>query len=71
MADKQNISLQLDAHRVALSVDREKEPVYRDAAKTVNEVYHKYAKKFVDKPVEQLWVYTALELAVNLHADVY
>ena len=70
MADKQNISLLLDVHRVSLAVERDKEPVYREAAKRVNEVYAKYSKAFPNLPVEQLWVYTALELAVNFQSDV-
>ena len=70
MSDKQNISLLLDAHRIGLSVEREQEPVYRDAAKRVNEVYRKYAKAYPNLPVEKLWVYTALELAVNFQSDV-
>lgn len=70
MADKQNISLLLDAHRITLSVPREKEPVYRDAAKSVNEIYQKYARAYRDQPVEKLWVLTALELAVNFRSDV-
>jgi len=70
MADKQNISLLLDAHRVSLSVERSQEPVYREAAKRVNEIYRKYSKAFPNLPVEQLWVYTALELAVNFQSDV-
>ncbi len=70
MADKQNITLLLDVHRVSVAVEREQEPVYREAAKRVNEVYHKYAKNFPNLPVEKLWVYTALELAVNFQSDV-
>ncbi len=70
MSDKQNITLHLDAHVVTLKVDRDKEPVYRDAAKRVNEVYGKYTRLFPNLPVEQLWVYTALELAVYFQSDV-
>lgn len=70
MSDKQNISLLLDVHTVKLSVERDQEPVYREAAKRVNEVYGKYAKRYPNLPLEQLWVYTALELAVNFQSDV-
>ena len=70
MTDKQNITLNLDAHRVTLSVDRDQEPVYRDAAARVNEIYRKYTRSFPNLPVEKLWVYTALELAVNFQSDV-
>lgn len=70
MSDKQNISLLLDAHRIGLSVERDQEPIYRDAAKRVNEVYRKYSRAYPNLPVEKLWVYTALELAVNFQSDV-
>lgn len=70
MSDKQNITLLLDAHRIGLSVEREQEPVYREAAKRVNEIYKKYARVYPNLPVEKLWVYTALELAVNFQSDV-
>ena len=70
MGDKQNITLVLDAHRVSLAVEREQEPMYRDAAKWVNDIYHKYATNYPNLPVEKLWVYTALELAVNFQSDV-
>jgi len=70
MNEKQNISLLLDCHKVALSIDREQEPVYRDAARRVNEIYQKYSKAYPNLPVEKLWVYTSLELAVNFQSDV-
>lgn len=70
MTDKQNISLQLDCHRVALAVERSQEPIYRDAARRVNEIYQKYSKAYPNLPVEKVWVYTALELAVNFQSDV-
>jgi len=70
MSDKQKISLQLDAHVVSLLVERDQEPIYRQAATRVNEIYHKYSKAHPELPVEKLWVFTALELAVNLQSDV-
>lgn len=70
MSDKQNITLQLDAHRIGLAVERDQEPVYRDAAKRVNEAYQRYAKMYPNLPVEKLWVYTALQMAVNFQSDV-
>lgn len=69
MSEKQNITLTLDAHRVALAIDREQEPVYREAAQRVNDIYHKYTRAFPTLPVEKIWVYTALELAVNFQSD--
>lgn len=68
--DKQNITLFLDAHQVKLKVDRDKEPIYREAAKRVNDAYGRYSRKLPNQPVEKLWVLTALEMAVNFQSDV-
>ncbi len=70
MAEKQNITLRIDCHEVRLTVDRDKEEVYRKAAVTLNETYRKYADAFPQLSLEKLWVYTALEVAVNLHSDI-
>ncbi len=70
MSVKQNITLRLDAHEVRLSVDRDKEEIYRKAAVTLNETYRRYAAAYPQLSVEKLWVYTALEVAVNLHSDI-
>lgn len=69
MADKQRITLQIVSHRVALNIVPEQEPIYREAAKKINELYDKYQRGYANMPVEQLWIYVALELAVNLHSD--
>lgn len=68
--DTQNITLRLVSHNIALCVKREDEPIYREAAQRVNETYHKYAARHPKLTVEQLWVYVALELAVNFQSDV-
>ena len=70
MSVKQNITLRLDAHEVRLTVDRDKEEVYRKAAVTLNQTYRQYAAAYPQMSVEKLWVYTALQVAVNLHADI-
>lgn len=66
MADKQHITLQLDAHRVALDVDRDKELIYREAAKLLNERYQFYLRRMPNASAEQLWVYVALSVGVNM-----
>ncbi len=68
--NKQNITLRIDCHEVRLTVDRDKEEVYRKAAVTLNETYKRYAETYPQLSVEKLWVYTALEVAVNLHSDI-
>ena len=67
--DKQHITLLLDEQRVALNVRREKEPVYRDAAAMLNRLFRKFMKMDPAASVEKLWMYVALEVAVNLHDD--
>lgn len=69
MADKQNISLQLDAHRVALSIDPAQEPFYREGARLLNTRYAYYKRVLPQASAEQLWMYVALEVAVSLHSD--
>ena len=70
MPDKQNITLRIDCHEVRLTVDRDKEEIYRKAAVTLNETYRRYADHYPQLSIEKLWVYTALEVAVNLQSDV-
>ena len=66
---KQHINLQIGAHNVSLDVPREAEPLYRKAAVTLNERFQYYQRRMLKASAEQLWLYVALELAVNLHAD--
>ena len=67
--DKQHITLHLDAHVVGLDVVREQEPIYRKAAQLLNQRYQYYLKLRPNASAEQLWMYTALEVAVSLHSD--
>lgn len=69
MADLQHITIQLDANRIPLEVPRDKESFYRDAATMLNARYKVYQRSMPKASVEQLWMYVALETAVNLHAD--
>jgi hypothetical protein len=68
---KQHITLQLDAHHISLNVQADKEHLYRKAAEMINERYRHYQKIAPNKSAEQLWVYVALDMAVNLHADAH
>lgn len=69
MPDKQRITLQIGAHKIVLNINPEQEPFYRDAAVRLNEQYQQYARRFPNLPVEQLWIYVALSMAVNLQSD--
>lgn len=70
LSSKQHINLKLDAHSVALDVDRDKEEFYRQAAVLLNKRYEFYRNHYKDASVEQLWLYVALDMAVNLCSDV-
>lgn len=69
MAATQRITLQIGAHRIALNIKPEQEPFYRDAAVKLNEQYNRYARTYPNLPVEQIWIYVALSMAVNLQSD--
>ena len=69
MSDKQHINLHLDAHTVGLDVPREQEPNFRKAAQLLNQRYQYYLKLRPNASAEQLWMYTALEVAVALQSD--
>lgn len=68
--DKQHINLHLDAHVVGLDVPRAQEANYRNAAELLNKRYQYYLKLRPNASAEQLWMYTALEVAVALQSDV-
>ena len=59
----------MDAHTVGLDVPREQEPNYRKAAELLNRRYQYYLKLRPNASAEQLWMYTALEVAVALQSD--
>ena len=67
--DKQHSNLHLDAHTVGLDVPRDQEPNYRNAAELLNRRYQYYLKLRPNASAEQLWMYTALEVAVALESD--
>ena len=46
------------------------EPNYRKAAELLNRRYQYYLKLLPKASAEQLWMYTALEVAVSLESDV-
>ncbi len=68
--NKQHINLQLQSHQVKLTVDRDQEEFYRQAATILNQRYNSYLRMLPSASAEQLWMYTALHVAVNLCSDV-
>ncbi|MCQ2311197.1 MAG: cell division protein ZapA [Paludibacteraceae bacterium] len=69
MTDKQHITLTLDTHRIALDVEREEEPFYRKAQELLNEQYTKYQRRLPSASSEQIWMYVALQVGVNIFAS--
>jgi hypothetical protein len=59
----------LDSHHISINVLANQEHLYRDAAKILNEKDRHYQKKMQTSSAEQLWVYVALDMAVNLCAE--
>ena len=55
---------------VGLDVPRDQEPNYRAAAELLNKRYQYYLKLRPNASAEQLWMYTALVVAVALQSDV-
>ena len=68
---KININLQLDAHHVSLKVPMDKEVLYRNAGEMINERYRYYCQLLPNQSAEIIWVYVALDMAVNLQADAH
>jgi len=69
MSEKQHIVLNLNTHQISLEVQRDQEPFYRKAQKMLNEEYGKYQRALPSASSEQLWMYVALRVAVNLFAS--
>ena len=69
LPEKRHINLQLDAHHVALEVDEDKEEFYRQSAVLLNQRYQRYLRNLHSASAEQLWLYVALDVAVNLCSD--
>lgn len=64
------VNLTLGVHRIALEVEQSQESIYRAAGKMLNERLEYYRRTQPQASMEQLWMYVALESAVNLHSDV-
>ncbi|MCQ2341789.1 MAG: cell division protein ZapA [Paludibacteraceae bacterium] len=69
MSDKQHIIITLDSHRIALDVERDDEPFYRKAQTLLNNEYQNHQRRLPSATSEQLWMYVALRVAVNLFAS--
>lgn len=65
----QHITLRIDFHSIELNVPREQEAAYRDAASQINQLYKGYMKKYPQLSPEKIWLYVALDVAVELQLD--
>ena len=61
-----NIKLQLGDHPMRFVVPWNEEVYYRNAADFLNKRFQNYSNKNKGKSAEQIWVYVALEAAMNL-----
>ena len=64
-----NITLQLGDHTMRFPVAWNEEKYYRDAAAHLNQRFQYYSSGMKNKSAEQIWVYVALESAVNLQRE--
>jgi len=64
-----NITLQLGDHTMRFPVAWNEEKYYRDAAVHLNQRFQYYSSGMKNKSAEQIWVYVALEAAVNLQRE--
>ena len=63
MDDTLRIHLLIDNVRYPLTIRREDEQLYRDAAKQIDNKLNKYRSKFPDFEASSYWAMTALEIA--------
>ena len=54
---------------MSMVIPREQEPAYREAAELLNKRFQHYLHHLPNASAEQLWLYTALEMAVSLQSD--
>ena len=66
---EQHITLKIGVHTLSMSIPREQEPFYRKAAVVLNERYGFYLRRMHKASAEQLWLYVALEMAVNMQTQ--
>ncbi len=64
-----NITLQIGDHTMRFPVAWNEEKYYRDAAAHLNQRFQYYSSGMKNKSAEQIWVYVALEAAVNLQRE--
>ena len=64
-----NITLQIGDHTMRFPVAWNEEKYYREAAAHLNKRFQYYSSGMKSKSAEQIWVYVALETAVNLQRE--
>lgn len=64
-----NINLQVGDHTLRFPVAWNEEKYYRDAVAHLNQRFQYYSSGMKNKSAEQIWVYVALEAAVNLQRE--
>ena len=64
-----NINLNLAGHNLHLAIPAEQESPYRLAGKQLTDRFTYYRALMPKDGDDKIWMYVALEAAVNLHAD--
>lgn len=64
MDDKIKMTIKLDAHIVGLEVKSSSKQSVREAEALLNRRYQDYREKYPNASSEQIWMYTALEMAI-------
>ena len=67
MAEKKSFNFHIGGHTVRLNVDINDEKVYRDAQKTIEQLYEGYHQQYRQKSSEELWMLTAFQVASILY----
>lgn len=63
MDDKQNISLWVGNQLFELTVPREDEKLYRDAAKLIKDKLNRYRREYPSFNTDRIWAMSMLELS--------
>lgn len=69
--DRQKINLLVDNERYPLIVERDKEPLYREAADSINYKLNRYREMYPGLEPHRHWAMVALELAYEYQDQRY
>lgn len=65
--EKFNINMRIDGYPVRLHIARKDEEIYRNAERDIKDIYKKLNESYPNKSVVELWLLTALQVAVTIN----